>query len=69
MKYQVQGAMTISVFVTVEARNAAEARKKAEDCTVQGLCNYCASTSGEEEWHTSGELDGTPIIEKVERLK
>lgn len=66
MKYRVQGLMTISVFVVVEADSAEEAREKAEDSAVQSLCNGCASPMDESEWHTSGELDGTPVIEAVE---
>lgn len=64
-KYRVQGVVTISCFVTVTAKSKAEARRLAERSPMQTLCHQCAS--GEEDvWSTSGELDGTPTIEKVE---
>ncbi len=67
-RYQVQGTMTISVFVTVFAESEEEAREKAEEASVMTLCHQC-SDGQVEEWSTSGELDGTPNIEKIKKLK
>jgi hypothetical protein len=53
--------MTISVHVDVQAENADEARKKAEDCGVMNLCNQCANNQVGE-WSTSGELDGDVTV-------
>lgn len=64
-RYRVQGVVTISCFVTVTAKSKAEARRLAEEASMQQLCNYCAS-GDEGVWSTSGELDGTPHIEKIE---
>lgn len=63
-RYEVQGTMTISVFVRVFANSEEEAREKAEEASVMQLCHQCADGSADE-WSTSGELDGTPEITRV----
>lgn len=61
--YRVPGTMTISVFVDVEADSIEEAKAKAEEASVMGLCHYCSDSRNREgEWCTSGELDGQPEI-------
>lgn len=71
-RFQVNAQMTISVHTIVEAKDAKEAKRLAEERTVQGLCHQCAGSTrfkeNEEEWRTSGELDGEPTELEVERL-
>lgn len=61
MKYRVIGHVTISVSVVVDAKSPEEARRLALDAPMQSLCNQCAS-GVDEEWSTSGELDGSVTI-------
>jgi hypothetical protein len=68
-KYIVSGTITISALIEVEADNEQEAREKAEDSPVISLCHYCADKSPDCEWVTSGDLDGTPVIDCVKQLK
>ena len=58
-RYFVSGVMTISVHVYVDAETPEEAKKVAEDAPLQGFCHQCARGQ-DDEWSTSGELDGTP---------
>lgn len=68
-KFIVTGEVTISVHTVVEAKNEKEARVIATGRVVQGLCHQCAdSRSADEEWRTSGELDGEPTNLSAERL-
>jgi len=56
-KYRVGGAITISVYVDVDAANEQEALRKAAEAPIQSLCHQCAN--GEDGcWSTGGELDG-----------
>ncbi len=67
MKYLVVAEMTISVSVRVEAKNEEEAKEKALEAGVQGLCHQCAR-GDYDVWSTSGELDGEPMITEVQKL-
>lgn len=59
--YLVSGEMTISVHTLVQANSENEAIEAAGDHPVVGLCHQCASGNPQEEWCTSGELDGEPL--------
>ena len=61
-KYLVCGEVTISVHCEVEANSKEEALELARDLPMMSLCHHCASGSEkyEDEWRTSGELDGEP---------
>lgn len=61
MKYFVTGTITISVHVTVEAKSKAEAIRIAHKAPMMTFCHQCAN-GVEDEWSTSGELDGTVDI-------
>lgn len=65
-KYLVTGLVTISVHTFVEASSSEEAREKALDHPMVGLCHQCAGGKDQEEWVTSGELDGEVEIVNVE---
>ena len=60
-KFRVVGLVTISMSTLVEAATEAEAIEIANDRTIMSLCHQCASgEDDDQEWVTSGELDGTP---------
>ena len=63
-KFLVTGEVTISCQLEVDAADAAEARRLADDAPMMTLCNSC-SRSEDGVWSTSGELDGTPRIREV----
>ena len=65
-KYTFEALITISVSTEVEADTEAEAREIAEVRDVQSLCHYCSSKPASCEWVTSGELDGTPEMIRLE---
>jgi hypothetical protein len=65
--WNVSAEMTISVQTEVEADTEEEARAIAEDRGVQGLCLQCAGGEPTAEWITSGELDGQPMITRLEK--
>lgn len=67
-RFRVIGTMTISVHAVVEAKDESEARELAEDLGVQSFCYQCSS-GDQEEWSTTGELDGEPRIESVEEVE
>lgn len=58
-RYRVSAEMTISVSTVVEATSEAKALEAALDVPVQSLCHQC-SNGADDEWSTSGELDGAP---------
>lgn len=65
MKYRVIGHVTISVSVELEADSPADARKQARQAPMTSFCQMCAA--GEDgAWNTSGELDGSITISRVE---
>ncbi len=62
-KYIITTPITISLHTIVEADSAEEAKDIAFARSVQSLCHQCAGSRNdedEEEWRTSGELDGEP---------
>lgn len=68
-KYRVTALVTISMNTEVEADNPQEACDLAEERATQGLCYQCANGRGiDEEWRTSGELDGSPHDLRAERI-
>lgn len=66
-RYMVTGEMTISVHGYVDADSPEEAKKLAEDMPLQTFCNQCAN-GNDDEWSTSGELDGVPCNIEVEEV-
>lgn len=66
MKYLVTGHITISVHTEVEATSRGLAKRKALERNVQSLCHQCSSQDAREEWVTSGELDGDPVVIDIE---
>jgi len=60
MKYRVRAMMTISVYTDVEADSPEQAIELAGEHGNQGFCNQCSNGNADEEWVTSGELDGEP---------
>ena len=56
----VTGELTISVWTRVEAASAKDAVREARERAVPGLCHQCATGAPDDEWSTSGELDGEP---------
>lgn len=67
-RYIVTGEVTISVHTEVEARSAKEARELADEHGVMSLCHSCSAESCDEQWVTSGELDGAVKIRDAELL-
>lgn len=66
-RFRVTGVATISVHTDVDAETPEEAIKIAQGRPMQGLCFQCANTEGaDDEWRTSGELDGEPGDLEVE---
>ena len=65
-KFMVVGTITISVHTDVEARDEEEAIEIAVGRPVMSLCHQCARGDSNEEWATSGELDGEPCDLRVE---
>jgi hypothetical protein len=65
-RYRVMAECTISVETIVEASSPEKARDLAHERTMMSLCHSCSSGSPEEEWVTTGELDGEPMNLKVE---
>jgi hypothetical protein len=62
--YNISAECTISIHAIVEAKSKREAREKAKDLGMMGLCNQCSDgcvdDEPSDEWRTSGELDGEP---------
>jgi hypothetical protein len=56
-RYAVTASVTISIHGVVWARNAKEAREKALDMPMGNINE--GQYQADEEWHTSGELDGS----------
>jgi hypothetical protein len=67
-RYHIQAEVTISVSCEVQASSPEEARHKASELPLIGLCHYCASGEPTKEWVTSGELDGTPRSFEVDEI-
>lgn len=73
-KYIVNGLVTISVNMLVEADSIEDAKEQAEgNGSMMRLCWECAEgASGHRngyhwnEWRTSGDLDGEPEVQGVE---
>lgn len=63
--YRVTGLVTISITTEVKAESAFEAKEKARERPLQTLCHHCASAENDEQWATTGELDGEPKIQEV----
>lgn len=62
----VSGLITISVSTRVEAECEEEAVGLATERSIMGLCHRCAGSEGDdEEWRTSGELDGEVDYESI----
>lgn len=66
MKFTVSTEITISVFTFVEAETEEKAKAIAATRSVTSLCHSCAHGSPGEEWVTSGELDGEPVMALAE---
>jgi len=64
MKYLVQGTITISVSVEVEARSKKEAFDKAAEMPMASLCHQC-SRQHAEAWSPS-DLDGEVDMDQAE---
>lgn len=60
MKYEALATVTISICATVEADSLKEATGKVEDLGMRTFCFGCSEES-DEDWTTTGELDGTPF--------
>lgn len=52
--YIVSGYVTMSVVAEVEANSKAEAKRKAEELGIPGLCHQCSDAGGEDEWTLNG---------------
>lgn len=59
-KYRVVALCGITVITDVEASSPKQAKELAEERSMMTLCFQCASGNSDEEWVTSGELDGVP---------
>lgn len=59
-RYRVTAEITIRVSTVVLATSASAAVRLAGDQPMMSLCHQCADGSQENEWVTSGELDGEP---------
>jgi hypothetical protein len=58
--------VTISIHTYVEAESGEEAMDVAEGRPMHSLCYQCGGDSTvDEEWCTSGELDGSPVKMRV----
>ena len=68
-KYAVFGYLTIGCFKEVEASSQAEARQKAEQLAIPGLCHQCASSGDRDDdsW-VLNEFDDVPedCIQSIE---
>lgn len=64
-RYIVNGHVTVSISTTVEAKSVREAKRLALEQPMQSFCSQCSS-GHDEQWVTSGELDGEPQIDSVE---
>jgi hypothetical protein len=66
-RYAVTAQVTISIHTYVKAETPEEAYNIAEARPMVGLCYQCGGDgSVNEEWCTSGELDGSPDKMRVE---
>ncbi len=59
-RYRVTSEVTISLSTVVYAKSKAQALSLASDKPIVSLCHQCADGEQDEEWVTSGELDGEP---------
>lgn len=66
MRYRIKALLTISVSTDVEADSIEEAREIAADRPIIDLCHQCSVGDADEQWVTSGELDGSPQISEDE---
>lgn len=70
--YRVSSLVTISMYTDVVAESKSEAIEIASSRGLQGLCHQCSSGNNaleNEEWVTSGELDGEPFDLEVTENK
>jgi hypothetical protein len=59
--YLITGELTISVCTEVRAESLAQAKRIAANRSAMTLCHRCSGDEHvNEEWVTSGELDGEP---------
>ena len=67
-EYTVTAEVTIGVFKRVRARSAEEAKSKAEEFGVPGLCHYCSSAGRghDDSWQLSDGLSGEACNIEVE---
>jgi hypothetical protein len=66
-RYRISGQVTISIYTDVEADSPDAAIEEAEGRAMKRLCWSCGDSRGsDEEWVTSGELDGTAQEMKCE---
>lgn len=66
-KFLVGGEITISMHTIVEAETVEEAKEIASQRPLMSLCWSCSdSKEADQEWRTSGELDGEVTIREDE---
>lgn len=65
-KYVASGEITISVSTTVKATSVTQAKRLAAEQPMQSLCGQCGHPDYDNEWGTSGELDGEVKITSAE---
>lgn len=65
-RYIVNARVTISMLTHVDANSKSEAIEIAQERPVMTLCHCCGGSDGiDEQWVTSGELDGEPTKPKA----
>jgi hypothetical protein len=68
-RFRVAGVATISVHTDVDAETPEEAIQIAKWRPMQRLCFQCSGAEGaDDEWRTSGELDGEPDELEAEEI-
>ncbi len=65
-EFVVVANVTISVHTRIRARSAAAAIEEASGRGMPTLCHQCAGGNPDEDWCTSGELDGEPVKLRIE---
>ena len=66
MKFRVTAEVMISVSTLVDAKTERGAIEQASKRGMVSLCRQCAQGEAEQEWVTSGELDGEPYNLRAE---
>ena len=46
MRFTVTGSVTVGLYIEVDAENAEEAKRKAEEAGTPRLCHQCSSQGG-----------------------